>query len=69
VGPQVRIVDSALTTAGAVREQLLAAGIARSSGAQSVQFIATDGAERFARVGSRFLGRTIDAQRIEVIDL
>jgi glutamate racemase len=69
VGPQVRIVDSALTTAGAVREQLLAAGIARSSGAQSVQFIATDGAERFARVGSRFLGRAIDAQRIEVIDL
>ena len=69
VGPQVRIVDSALTTAVAVREQLLAAGVARRSGAQSVQFIATDGAERFARVGSRFLGRAIDARRIEVIDL
>ncbi|MGC1459725.1 MAG: glutamate racemase [Steroidobacteraceae bacterium] len=69
VGAQVRIVDSALTTAVAVREQLLAAGAVRSAGAQSVQFIATDGAERFARVGSRFLGRAIDAQRIEVIDL
>jgi glutamate racemase len=69
VGPQVRIVDSALTTAAAVRAQLLAAGIARSAGTPSLQFLATDGAERFARVGSRFLGRTIDARRIELIDL
>jgi glutamate racemase len=69
VGPQVRIVDSALTTAAAVREQLLAAGIARSAGSQSVQFIATDGAERFARVGSRFLGRAIAARQVELIDL
>jgi glutamate racemase len=69
LGPQVRIVDSALTTAAAVREELLAAGIARTAGAQSVQFLATDGPERFARVGSRFLGRTIDPRRVEVIDL
>jgi glutamate racemase len=69
VGPQVRIVDSALTTAAAVREQLLAAGMARSAGARSVQFLATDGAERFARVGGRFLGRAIDARQIELIDL
>jgi glutamate racemase len=69
VGPAVHIVDSALTTAAAVREQLLAAGSARTAGSQSVQFIATDGAERFARVGSRFLGRSIEARRIELIDL
>jgi glutamate racemase len=69
LGPQVRIVDSALTTAAVVREALLAAGIARSHGAQSVQFMATDGPERFARVGSRFLGRTIEARSIELIDL
>jgi glutamate racemase len=69
VGPQVRIVDSALTTAGAVREQLQAAGIARTTGSQSLQFMATDGPERFARVGSHFLGRTIEARRIELIDL
>ncbi len=48
---------------------LLAAGIARTTGSQSLQFIATDGPERFARVGSRFLGRTIEARRIELIDL
>jgi glutamate racemase len=69
VGPAINLVDSALTTAAAVREQLAAAGLARGAGAQSLQFLATDGPERFARVGSRFLGRTIEAQRIELIDL
>jgi glutamate racemase len=69
VGPKITIVDSALTTAAAVRDQLLLAGIARTTGSQSLQFIATDGPERFARVGSRFLGRTIEARRVELIDL
>ena len=69
LGPKIRIVDSALTTAAAVRDELLAAGIARTAGSQSLQFMATDGPERFARVGSRFLGRTIDPRRIELIDL
>ncbi len=69
VGPDISIVDSALTTAAAVREQLLAAGIARTAGSSSLQFMATDGPERFARVGSHFLGRTIEARRIELIDL
>jgi glutamate racemase len=69
LGPTVQIVDSALTTAAAVRAELLAAGILRTTGAQSVQFMATDAAERFARVGSRFLGRAIDPRRIELMDL
>jgi glutamate racemase len=69
LGPQVRIVDSAQTTAAAVRAELLAAGIARTSGSQSLQFMATDGPERFARVGSRFLGRTIDPREVDLIDL
>jgi glutamate racemase len=69
VGPHISIVDSALTTAAAVREQLLAAGIARTAGSPSLQFMATDGPERFARVGSHFLGRTIEVRRIELIDL
>jgi glutamate racemase len=69
LGPAIRIVDSAQTTAVAVRDELLAAGIARTTGSQSLQFLATDGPERFARVGSRFLGRTIDARRVELIDL
>ena len=69
LGPQVRIVDSAFTTAVAVRAALRAAGIARAEGAQSVQFMATDSPERFARVGSRFLGRTIDPRRVASVDL
>ncbi len=69
LGPHVRIVDSALTTASAVRDGLQAAGIARVSGTPSLQFLATDGPERFARVGSRFLGHTIEPRQIELIDL
>jgi glutamate racemase len=69
LGESVRIVDSALTTAAAVHEQLVSAGLARSAGSQSVQYLATDGPERFARVGSRFLGRAIEARRVELIDL
>lgn len=69
VGPGVRIVDSAETTARAVREELAATGIACASGASEVQYIATDGTERFARVGSRFLGRAILPDQVELIDL
>ncbi len=69
VGPRVRIVDSAETTACAVREELAAIGIARASGASEVQYIATDGTERFARIGSRFLGRAIRPDQVELIDL
>jgi len=69
VGPTIAIVDSALTTAAAVRTELLAAGLARTAGAQSLQLLATDGPERFARVGGRFLGRAIEPQQVELIDL
>lgn len=68
-GPALKIVDSAQTTAIAVREQLQQAGIARGRGTSSLQFLATDGPERFARVGSRFLQRSIEPHRIELIDL
>jgi glutamate racemase len=69
IGPQITLVDSALTTAAAVRTQLRAAGTARRTGSPSVQFLATDGPERFARIGGRFLGCGIDALQIEQIDL
>jgi glutamate racemase len=69
VGPRVEIVDSADTTARAVRAQLAASGMTCTSGAGAVRFIATDGAERFARVGGRFLGRAILPDEVELIDL
>jgi glutamate racemase len=69
VGEAVRIVDSAQTTAVAVRERLTADALARTGGAPSLQFLATDSPERFARVGSQFLGGSIAPEQIELIDL
>jgi glutamate racemase len=77
--PQVTIVDSAATTAAAVLRQLR--GAAARDGAVSyadradpaasgaVYWLATDGAARFARVGSTFLGETLRAEAVEIIDL
>jgi glutamate racemase len=70
VGPEVRIVDSAATTAAAVA-QLLSAGKLASEGPQAIAdaFLATDAPERFARVGEIFLGSKIDASAVELVDL
>lgn len=68
---QVAMVDSAATTAAAVLQQLDAvAGAAGTAGeAGRVRWLATDGAARFARVGSAFLGETLRAETVEIIDL
>jgi glutamate racemase len=66
--PQVSIVDSAATTAAAVLHQLH--GASGAPGARgAVSWLATDGAARFARVGSTFLGETLAAEAVEIIDL
>jgi glutamate racemase len=65
--PQVHLVDSAATTAAAVLQTLGATQAAGAGGA--VTWLATDGAERFARVGSAFLGESLRAEAIEIIDL
>jgi glutamate racemase len=82
--PHVRIVDSAGTTAAAVVRQLTAAasgaalrdvadGSASSTAASAprgrITLLATDGAERFARVGSLFLGEALAADAVEIVDL
>jgi glutamate racemase len=70
VGSGVRIVDSAETTAQAVRATLAATEgprVERQAG--SVRFLATDSVERFVRIGSRFLDRPIAADEVELIDL
>jgi len=75
VGAKVQIVDSAATTAVSVDAQLRAAGLMRTDrpaqGARDgqVRLLATDGRERFARVGSRFLERSITADEVELVDL
>jgi glutamate racemase len=66
--PHVNIVDSAATTAAAVLQPLH--GDAGAPGARgAVSWLATDGAARFARVGSTFLGETLRAEEIEIVDL
>lgn len=68
-GPAVTIVDSAATTARAVRELLASRALARLEPAPHVRFLATDGPERFACVGGAFLGRTIDPAEVDLVDL
>jgi glutamate racemase len=66
--PHVSIVDSAATTAAAVLHRLHG-GSAAPGARGAVSWLATDGAARFARVGSTFLGETLHAEEIEVVDL
>jgi glutamate racemase len=68
----VALVDSARTTAEAVAELLGAQGLARPAGAPAAgetRFLATDGPERFARVGSIFLGRPLTVRDVELVDV
>jgi glutamate racemase len=70
IGPHRRIVDSALTTARSVAGALVARDLANRRNTPAVmKLLATDGPERFARVGARFLGQAIGAREVEVVDL
>ena len=65
-GPDMRLVDSGETVAAAVEKMLPGK---KKGGRGSARYLATDGAERFARVGSLFLGEPIEAYDVEVVDL
>jgi len=71
LGADVAIVDSAATTAAALAQALDQQGLRRPgvTGLGSVGLLATDDAERFARVGGTFLGRPLEAADVEVVDL
>jgi glutamate racemase len=69
VGQAVTLVDSAATTAHEVETLLDNRGLRRSAPAKSPTFMGTDAPERFARVGSRFFGRTIAEAQVELVDL
>jgi glutamate racemase len=68
-GPDIVLVDSALTTAEAVAEILSSKGLASAGGPATLQFLATDAPDRFARAGEIFLGQPIDPGRVELVDL
>jgi glutamate racemase len=63
----VSMVDSAQTIAAAVSCEFPSPIGPRARG--GVQWLATDGAARFARVSSTFLGHALHADEIEIIDL
>ena len=65
--PDVRLVDSATATARVVARELRSAGLERSEGPGGARFLVTDNLDRFADVGTRFLGARVDAA--ELVDL
>lgn len=67
-GPDLALVDSAITTAAEVEKTLTSEGSSRTGSGQS-QYLATDDVERFARVGSIFLGETLTPAQVELVDL
>ncbi|HKB21578.1 MAG TPA: glutamate racemase [Methyloceanibacter sp.] len=71
IGSNVALVDSAETTALAVADALASGSLGSTSKANggTARIFATDSPERFARVGAVFLGRPIDAEAVELVDL
>lgn len=67
IGHEVALIDSAETTAQAVEKRL--AGHSLMQGSGRLQLLATDGAERFARVAAGFLGRDVTTDQIRIINL
>ncbi len=70
LGSGIAIVDSASTTAADVAALLASRGLRRSAAAHgTLTLLATDGVERFARVGARFLGAPIALGDVTLVDL
>lgn len=70
VGPKVRIVDSAATTAAVVRDELAARDLVRPDGDPTLRLLATDSPERFLQVAARFLPeRLLPPAGAELVDL
>jgi len=70
-GAGVVLVDSAATTAAAVATALRDTSLARTAAAPRprTRLLATDGRERFARVGQHFLEAALNAEAVELVDL
>ena len=69
IPPDVRIVDSAATTAQTLVARMAPGLQGAPPGPGRITWLATDDAERFARVGGRFFGQALSAEAVEVIDL
>ncbi len=71
VGDEVTLVDSAVTTAFAVKNALAAYSISHEEVKRhgTYHFMTTDDVERFARVGSLFWGQHVESCSVEHVDL
>ncbi len=66
----VHLVDSARTTATALEHDLRNRDLLRAAERRgSIRLFATDNAERFAAVGSLFLGESFAVEDVEIVDL
>lgn len=66
----VAVVDSAVTTAAVVQGVLEAsAGLSVGPRVGELKLLATDGVQRFARVGGQFLGEPLTAEDVQLVDL
>lgn len=69
-GGHVAMVDSAVTTAFVVRDRLNSSNaLNRGQAPGTLTLLATDGAKRFARVGGQFLGKSLSAKDVQIVDL
>jgi glutamate racemase len=68
-GPEIEIVDCAAATARAVERMLRELGLSGDGPTPASRFMATDGPDRFARIGATFLGAPIDPGTVELVDL
>jgi len=70
LGDGIKIVDSAFTTAAEVAVVLEAFDLSTDASAPGdLTLLATDGANRFARVGGNFLGQDLSPEDIEIVDI
>lgn len=66
----VHIIDSAVTTAVAVKNELLKQNLINENVLQGqTSFIVTDAPERFCRVAERILGQKVSEYNVELVDL
>jgi glutamate racemase len=72
VGASIAIVDSAATTASVLRQSLQRQSLVKDGLGETMlppSLMASDSPERFALVGSRFLGEAFTAENVELVDL
>jgi glutamate racemase len=70
LGESITIVDSATTTAESVVDVLEQASLLTAQTTSgSLSLLATEGPDRFARVGGNFLGAVLNRDDIEVVDI